>query len=737
MNDGSISNKASGSARVRQQIGQIGTNIEHARIVHTHSTTYQYSTESPPDMFAAACQYLAGGAGMKAADLIEDARARGYESSKVAYYWQLALLAGRPFDHLSPADFEKLDRAQDMARKLGPDKWTAAAGVIEDLLQCFIAQVKSKEGFDGDRFDRVIARYESLPEALRDEAGRHLALLLNGGIQDRLDSERRRQIERHRMGNGRRRRVPLFFEPDPAQPQRRKAASPDVRLRHWLALIGGAASFASGVFLLLVRVAETNLLTVGILAVLFVWGCLGAILLVPENLYYRAMYRRRRALRTAVLADRPGRFADTSSALDGLIADRFTEVAPADPDEATRFVRAVIVERTLLSDDLHTLYKSSDVAPVSPERIDWLIRWHVRRTADAWESGALRAVGPRHPTAGRQAALLLAISALAVGGCLGLVAIARWDVGSVLSMLAVVVLLCGGTKSVIKGATVYSEKRRFEEEDKGYERLLDEEEAAWRAERRRLSDRPGDAQMAEWLDYDKDHIRLSALREWGLSNRDVIAHVVLTEADPESASARVPDGPRRYSRYIVRLFLLTHNGVRHLAVHLDFASGAENKQQRHAFRYDAIASARIEEPTVRRHGRRQIATPVGGGPRDGTSRPIRRQALHLTLINGEHVEINADYEKLLADEDQHDNEALFTLEMETSGAVSTLRTLESVAGEGRDWIRREQERSRHAVSDYQHLTEAPPASWHQGAFDLAWPRSYSAQSRSGARTVPG
>jgi hypothetical protein len=53
-------------------------------------------------------------------------------------------------------------------------------------------------------------------------------------------------------------------------------------------------------------------------------------------------------------------------------------------------------------------------------------------------------------------------------------------------------------------------------------------------------------------------------------------------------------------------------------------------------------------------------------------------------VNGEEYAINADYESGLADENVLDPEWLTALEMETSGAVSTLRTLESVAGEGRE-----------------------------------------------------
>jgi hypothetical protein len=259
-----------------------------------------------------------------------------------------------------------------------------------------------------------------------------------------------------------------------------------------------------------------------------------------------------------------------------------------------------------------------------------------------------------------------------------------------------------GAVALRRGSWVLTERLRVRDDLRRNAARHEAELVAWDDEKRRLERRPDDAQMAEWLDYDKDHIRLSALRQWGLSSRDVLAHVVLTEPDADSPSARLTGGPRRYARYVVRLFLLTGNGVRQLDVTLDFVSGAENKQQRRSFRYEAIASAQIQEPTVRRHGRRQVASAAAGGP-SGPVTPIRRQKLRLTLLNQEEVVINAEYDALLADEDQDDNEALLALEMETSGAVSTLRTLETVAGEGREWITREHERARHAAADYQRI----------------------------------
>jgi hypothetical protein len=60
----------------------------------------------------------------------------------------------------------------------------------------------------------------------------------------------------------------------------------------------------------------------------------------------------------------------------------------------------------------------------------------------------------------------------------------------------------------------------------------------------------------------------------------------------------------------------------------------------------------------------------------------------------------ADYVSQLPDEQREDRAALESVAMDTSGAVSALRTLESVAADGREWIVRERERTRRQIEDY-------------------------------------
>jgi hypothetical protein len=653
----------------------VGDGASVRQLIGHQSNTFNYNQDSPAELFAAARAYLGINAPRRATELIERAMARGLNSSELAYYWQLALLADRPFDHLSQTEHEKIIDAHGRAKNFATDEWTAATEVVVDLLHCYTSRL-SEKGFDEYLFDRSMSNFKDLPPARREEMVRHVSSLLEGAKSGRLDQEQRDQIKLHRMGQDRRRRVPLFFDPDPARPRLRPTAPPAVSTATWAALGLGTGSCGWALYLLGRGAVREDSLTGGYTVV---WVLVSSLALALYGTRYldgrRQLNRYRASVSTALAVNRP--------ALDRVIARRFAVFG-----DVTDLGGDLRVERALLAQSLSDVYPD----PTAPE-LDWLIRWHADRAARGLATADTPAVARRGEALASAASLALAVLTQVV-------LVADWTLEASFTLVWSGVLFGLGSVLMRAGSAVFTEPRRHNAEIQRKERLLEEEEAAWWVETRRLEDRPTDSQMAKWLDFDTLQIRLTAMTQWGLSNDDVLAHVVLTEPDSGSRTAREAGCPRRYARYVIRLFLLTRNGVRQLDVKLDFASGAENDQRRRAFKYDAIASAVIVEPTVRKFGRRQVATPAGGGP-DGQVRPIRRQSLTLTLVNGEEYAINADYESELADENVFDPESLTALEMETSGAVSTLRTLESVAGEGREWIAKERQRRRAAARGYQ------------------------------------
>lgn len=669
----------------------VGMQIGTAEVVNIHKTTYQYAGDDPDRQFTMAKKLLEARAHVKALEIMQDLRARGHGSTELAYHSALAVLSSRPFDQLDSVDLDRLRQASELARKYPPDSWSQALEVVTGLVDCLTEQERRDGSPDTDHLDAVFAGLDQLHERRRLEIGRHLEGIVVGAVQRRLDDRRRREIDIHRMNGRRSERVPLFFEADPVRPRLRHTDPPAVDARHWAALGGAVMLAVAGIALTLSAAAAGSGAAAVLIAALELIGAAAGLAAGARFLHARALAGRWRRP--------PAEDPDDAPSPIGLLATvRFAEVRWRNPDDQTRFQLAATHYRTRLISALRELYEADAPAEAPASGVDWLIRWHAWRAARAWQAGDL--VRHREPTpAGPAAALVLALTTLTASAALAVAEVIRQE------ELRRLVPVAGGTAALIiavrlfvAAVAVYSEPRRFRREADEHVDLLSQERAGHDAEVRRLRQRPEDHEMAEWLDYDKDVVRLRAMATWGLTSNDVISHVVLTEAAPNARRARLIGGPIRYSVCTVRLFLLTFNGVRQVDVQIDMASGAENKERRRAFRYEAIASVEIEEPTVRRYGRRQVATPVIATA-NGVRHPVIRQSLHLTLLNNDKVDIKADYASFLTGS-ADDSEAL-ELELEASGALSTLRTLETVAGEGREWIRREKERTRRTATEYE------------------------------------
>jgi hypothetical protein len=206
-----------------------------------------------------------------------------------------------------------------------------------------------------------------------------------------------------------------------------------------------------------------------------------------------------------------------------------------------------------------------------------------------------------------------------------------------------------------------------------------------------LADRPTDVEMGRWLDLDLAYWKRQVLGEYRLSNRDIFAHLALTEAAPGSLRARDVGGPFRHSAYSVLLFLLTEGGVRQVKVRLDFATGAFSAEQRTTFRYDAIASVRVSEVGVRYDdGQRRVVSEEQAYALP--QKIVTHQAFALTLVNGQTIRVLLDtFQGELLDL-RETAEQLAALALDAAGVTSALRILEAVAADGRDWILLERRR---------------------------------------------
>ncbi|MBB5081798.1 hypothetical protein [Nonomuraea endophytica] len=628
--------------------------------------------------------YLKGDMPRRAETLIRDAAMSGYRSSEAAYYWVLATLSDRSFDHLGPDEFTHLSAASAMAAEFPHDAWRRALNVVIELIHCITEE--EENGIPNlARFSAAFAAYQALPKERRDEIHRHLEMILNGWIQDRVEELEAHHVQTMRLSSNRENRVWKFFEPTPTAPRQIRPPAPVLDTGKAVKLVSGALLGGCGAVWLVVLMAGANLLTT-VLALALVGAWLAATIM--------AGLPRRLADKHAPPTWWPGGFpAAVSSSVDHW----FQRAAPRDPVAARQWEWDSDPVRQKLKADLIHLY-GGDHVRVGPIR--WLVRWHAADTAQQFAEGrALR-------TDSLPGAILAGNVALAIAGFIALVSAATT---SFLGMLGAGLLLGLAAALAWKDAldhlanvfeharTVAAAQRRFAAEQQEYER--------WSMA---LADRPTDAEMAAWLDYDKMMIKNLALKHYGLSNRDVIAHLSLTEGAPGCRRARVLYGPLRYSAYVVLLFLLTEGGVRQVTVDLDFFKGLTSHERRTTFRYEMIASARVTEVGVRfDHGRRHVMAREDIHPLD-LQKLVHSRAFRLSLVNRQHIDVLVDnYEEGVFDRARETITFLTALALDTSGVTGALRILEAVSAEGREWLAHERARRRRRLRDFRESQRFP------------------------------
>jgi hypothetical protein len=195
--------------------------------------------------FATALNLLAGHMPRRAEELIAKAVEQGYTSNRVAYYWALAVLSDRTFDHLDQDEFSALRQLSEIVDPELQDEWLAGVNVITRLINRLIRQQQTGL-VDDEELDGTIQDYESLPKGRREEFDRHLDQLKAGAIQDRLDTKYADEVRRLRLDGDRARRAYKFFLPVPRKPVAYTLAEPQssvVSTR--VAQVGGVAAAAA------------------------------------------------------------------------------------------------------------------------------------------------------------------------------------------------------------------------------------------------------------------------------------------------------------------------------------------------------------------------------------------------------------------------------------------------------------------------------------------------------------
>ncbi|TWP52712.1 hypothetical protein FKR81_10465 [Lentzea tibetensis] len=729
-------NTASGNAKVQAQIGVVSGDA----VFHQHDTIYQVTGEdTPKNRYLVALNHLEGGSPRVAEDMIGEVLRGGLESTEIAYYYALAVLSERSLNQLGRAEFDNFDLAWKIARRHEHDQWYTALAVVVALVRSVLAQ---EHGGNGSA--AVLDTLQTLPTERRIEISRHLATLLNGSVQDQLDRINADLVEEGRSADERSHRTKKFFQADPIEP---KVPAPyfngHMTPSTWGAALFGLAGFAGGLVLLGGWLTQAAGWWLGglLLSGLVAWGA-GAVSVAASR------RRARHAFELGQESARPDHVLDVDRfskrgfryAVEQLIADRFSdwkvwkdvplkelgneriddELEKIGRGLAYRLIRTYAVRVADLGDSTFSdkINEARDKEgarrrqrkEIQPTELSWLVQWHAERIAKQWGDRSLyafRKVGPTEMAAdllGMVGGLAAAATAVGLG-----IELAG---ASFLAVLVLVGTVAAGSVGVVNGVKLLGDRLALREERADNERMVEEQRIAYDECVAELDERPSDAEIARWLDFDKSHIKTVALEHCGLSNRDIIAQVLLTEGASTAKRARVLHGAPRYSAYTVKVFLLTDNGVREVEIELDFETGALRNEYRNAFSYSSLASAQVLEVGIKFAGEeRQVLVFGEDGVEitDKTDNYVRSKAFRLRLVNDDEITVVMENFEGLVDKAVEDKKKLAELALENSGVTSALRILESVAAEGREWIEKERERRERRWNDWENEHHEPLA----------------------------
>ncbi|MBB1158130.1 hypothetical protein [Amycolatopsis dendrobii] len=637
------SNTAEAGSTVGMQAGEIH-----------NSTVYQVLPDSPPEKkYEVGLAYLRDGVPTRARELIDDARAHGHDNAEVRFHWVLAMLSKRSYRDLNPDERKRLANEVHRCGDRRPDAWGRALSVVHDLLDYLSGTDKDPE----HALDQLV----SLPAAQRDQIVHHLDLVLTGGLKDRFWADIEQQARDARESHDRKNRVWAYFEPSPAGPRARRPL-PDTtttgdRVRAGLATI--TAALGAG------YLAKTVILTAKPLPmVAYLIAAVGAVYAIRNGARWRFLNRRLAEHETR----HSGRIGMTETTDEGFAASvtrkfeyYFAKYPPAGLDAAEWMGTSAGI-RSWLRNEIVELYRESRIPP---SRVKWLVRFLARDARDQWSSGELFSFREKYQVsaATKSVCVLSTMVFFGLGAC---VVSAAFEI-EILAIVAATLVMVFSSLYAFRGwSDITGERLRAAEDNREYHRILAGREDEYRRWTTKLDAlRPSETQMETWLTADRTIVVEEALRHYRLAWRDVLTHALLQTPGEGSKYARVRGGPRRYSKYDIRLFLITLDGVRELGASIDFEHMTNTEIERNNFRFDAVSSVYVAKPTALSCDLE--LTLMNGEPR----------GIHVTDATGDEVDPDENLD------------AVARMNLEVTGFTHTLHILEGIAAEGKRWIERD------------------------------------------------
>ncbi|WP_017539374.1 hypothetical protein [Nocardiopsis halophila] len=619
------------------------------------STVYMVQPDDPPSRrYEVGLRYLNNGVPRRALELIDEAIAKGHDGPEVRFHWALAMLSGRSYRDLTTVEHGRLSELRQDVCSFRADDWTQGSEAICDLLSCL-------EGREGDA-SLAFKRLNALPSAQRDKIIRHLDLVLTGGMKASLWAESCQAAREGRLDGDRRGRVWAYFHPEPAGARARRPVGAPLT---WTGFVGSTPS--SAVLVLAVgSIIVTALFSRSVAAIV-------SLPLFGAAVYFGAVqglqwYRRVRWIRLKDSEHLQQRFRPYApgkgfaNQVDHAFTHYFATYRPH-LWSSEQWLATTAGIRSTLRDEVVEIYRESGTAS---ESVRWLIRFMARDVRARWVSGTLLEHRERYKVAHRTR---LSFAAACAGAAVtGLVLLGTAVVAApVLVTLASITAVVAGALCVPTALNHCFWHWAHHEDRRLRERTLAEREAEYRRWKGKLDAlRPSEEQMEEWLRCDRTLILDRALKHYRLGWHDILAHCFLQTPHQPCKQARTMGGPWRYSRYVVTVFLVTKDGVREVSVELDFENAEFGNEERRNFRFDAVSSVHVEQTSG--YGYVLSLTLMNGAPRS------------ITIIE-------PATEESMVEEDQ---EKISRLNLDSSGFTPTLRILEGIAADGKNWIERDQ-----------------------------------------------
>lgn len=624
-----------------------GANVGIQAQVVRNSNVYLINPNDPPERrYEVGVRYLEHGIPSKAHELITEAIAQGLDNAEVGFHQVLSVLSKRSFRDLTDKDHQELHLLSARLHTYADDEWRRALEAVFALL----ARLGDAEQESQTTLDDLLA----LPEEQHRPIVQHLDLMITGAMKDRLWSGIVRNAKYDQHAKERTERVWSYFEPDPAGARakhpRSKTTTP------WTLFWASISGVPLGLCLGAVIWSALNWDNPLVIFSLFLMAAGGYFAFHDTFLWWHhkrilRKKERRSLIKTKAKTPPKGGFA---AGVDQDFEYYFSKYAP-DSSNKNQWLKETESVRRDLRDEVVHIYRESEVKAGS---VRWLIRYMARDVQR--RANEDRPIDPRPRSevgTVTKVRSMISCCVLATG----------WATITVISLIqaplvVIPCLLVAGVSvrsALPLWAMIVSENRRLREETAERDHILasrESEHRRWKEKLERL--RPKEEEMVSWLNADKTLILDRALARSQLSWHEVVAHAFLQTADRPCREVMVKRGIWRYPRYIVRLFLVTENGIRETEARLDFQKARIDGKNQENFQFDSVSSIRVEE-------------------KNRTS-----YTLHLTLMNGEPKKINVSEP---VDQDP-ENEETTKINLEASGFTHTRRILEGIASEGKSWI---------------------------------------------------